>query len=366
MSNANPLLDLEVSSRGASWRFELYEGNDPMGRLTLVDRDSPPQLSVDVSRSIKRTLTNVSLIPNEIDEIDVVKWSLKLIMELDDGTVWPQGVFRWADVSRPVFSSMNGVTYTGGECSLVDQLMIVDQKLDRSVSYSPGKIITDAISELLAELPITYTVQESPAVISPTAEAISWTIGTSRLKIINELALMIGYHEFYFDNNGDGQLGPMPDPLSVLDDEVLMYPTGSRVFLGSLTRSTNLLELPNRFIVVNNGATSVPVYGSYDVPPDAPHSFENRGFFVTHVEQLQGIASQADAQYAAESLGKQWRFPFETVEFAGPPDPRHDHFNVIELDGDKFLELSWSMNLKDGSDMTHTARRTYGPQEADV
>lgn len=365
MTIANTLLDLESPNRGASWRFDLYDGFDLLGTLTLVDRDSPPNLTVDISRSIKRTLTGLSLAPNEIDEINVVRWSLKLIMELSDGTEWSQGVFRWADVSRPIFSSKNGVTFTGGECSLVDQLMIIDQQLDRSVSYAPGTVITTAISELLAELPITYTIQSSTATITPTAEAIAWSIGTSRLKVINELALMIGYHELFFDNNGTARLGPMPDPLAVPDEQVLSYPTGSRIFLGTLTRSTNLLDLPNRFIVVNNGATSVPVYGSYDIPHDAPHSFENRGFFVTHVEQLQGVASQADAQFAAESLGREWRFPFETVEFSGPPDPRHDHYNIIELDGERFFELSWAMSLRDGSDMRHVARRTYGAQSTE-
>lgn len=359
MSNA--ILDLEAVSRAASWRFDLYDGSDILGSLTLVNRDSPPSLTVDVSRSIKRTLTNLSLMPNEIEDIDVIRTSVKLIMLLTDGTEWPQGTFRWADVSRPIYSNMNGITYVGGECSLIDQLMIVDQKLDRSVGYAPGTVITDAIAALLSELPIEFNVQASTAAITPTAEAIAWPIGTSRLKIINELATMIGYHDLYFDNAGVAQLASMPDPLSAAETDTLFYPEGSRVFLGSITRSTNLLDLPNRFIVVNNGATSTPVYGEYDVPADTPHSFENRGFFVTHVEDAQGVSTQTDAQNAAEALGRLWRFPYETVEFSGPPDPRHDHYDVIEFEGERYLELSWSMALRDGTDMNHTLRRTYGP-----
>jgi hypothetical protein len=297
--------------------------------------------------------------PNEISEIDVVRWSVKLVMILSDGTEWPQGTFRWADVSRPVVSSKDGFVLIGGICSLVDQLMIVDQQLDRSVSYPPGTNITTAIAGLLAELPITFNVLSSSAVISPEAEAIAWNIGTSRLKVVNDLASMIGYHDLYFDNLGVGQLAPMPDPL-VVSGTVLQYPAGQRTFFGTATRSTNLLDLPNRFVVVNNGATQVPVYGEYDIPFDAPHSYENRGFFVTHVEQFQGLASNADAQYAAEALGRQWRFPFETVEFSGPPDPRHDHYNIVNFEGDQFLELSHSMSLRDGSDHRHVLRRTYG------
>lgn len=357
MSNA--LLDLNATSRAASWRFDLYDGSDYQGTLTLADRGSPPNLSVDTSRAIKRTLTGVVLMPGEIEEIDVVRWSMKLVMLLNDGSQWPQGTFRWADVSRPVVSSMDGVVQMGAVCNFVDQLMIVDQQLDRSVSYPPGTNITDAIVALLAELPIEFNVMSSSAMISPEAEAVSWNIGASRLKIINDLAAMIGYHDLYFNNAGVGILAPMPDPL-VVSADVLQYPVGQRTFFGTATRSTNLLDLPNRFVVVNNGATQVPVFGEYDIPADAPHSFENRGFFVTQVEQFQGIASSADATYAAQSLGRMWRFPYETVEFAGPPDPRHDHYDIVNFEGDQFLELSHNVMLRDGSDHQHVLRRTYG------
>lgn len=358
----NALLDLDATSRAASWRYDLYDGDKFQGTMELVDRGSPPNLTTDVSRSLKRTLTGVTVLPNEIDAIDVVRWSMKLVMELSDGTEWPQGTFRWADVSRPVVSKKDGVALLGAVCSLVDQLMIVDQQMDRSVSMPPGTNITDAIAGLLAELPIQYNILASSATISPAAEAIAWTIGTSRLKIVNDLASMIGYHQLYFDNVGVAQLAPMPDPL-IVSTGVLQYPEGQRTFFGTATRSTNLLELPNKFIVVNNGATSIPVYGQYEVPSSAPHSFDNRGFFVTHVEQFQGLQTNDDAQFAAESLGRQWQFPFETVEFAGPPDPRHDHYNIVNFEGDQFLELTHSMILRDGSDHKHVLRRTYGPSD---
>ena len=358
----NALLDLNgVSSRAASWVFELYEAGNSLGTLQLLDRQAPPALTVDVSRAIKRTLTGLSFLPDEVADINVIKASIKLSMQLSDGTMWPQGVFLFSDVSRNVVTNKNGITFSIGEASLVDQLLIVDQELDRSVSYSPGTVITDAIGSLLAELPITYEIQPSSAQVN-TAEAISWTIGTRRLRIINELAMMIGYHDLYFDNNGMGRLGPVLDPDTVPDDQILMYRIGQRTFLGSVTRSTNILDLPNRFVVVNNGPTDVPVVGTYDIPPGAPHSFENRGFFVTRVELSQGIASDADADYAALQLSKQWRFPFETIEFSGPPDPRHDHYQIVDFEGQRLLELNWNMTLVDGSDMTHTLRRISPPQ----
>lgn len=361
MSLLSPVLDMDLPARQASWRFDLVTPElTVLGELE-VDRDSPPQLSVDTSRSVKRTLTGVRLPPNVINEVDVVKDRVKLTMVLNDGSEWPQGVFLFSDVSRLVVTQGLDI----GLLSLVDQLLIVDQQTTRSISYEPSKQITVAIGELLAELPIAFTVVPAGAVITPSAEAISWPAGTSRLRIINELATMIGYHELFFDNTGRGQLALMPNPEEALESIVLMYPLGGRTYLGSTTRSTNLLELPNRFMVLNNGAGDIPISAIYDVPASAPHSFANRGFYIAHVEQLQGIATVSDAQSAAQSLARLWKFPFETVEFSSPPDPRHDTYNVVDFEGVRFLELSWSMSLVDGSEMRHVLRRTYEAQTAE-
>lgn len=348
-------LDMQsVAQRAATWRFDLMdEGLKILGEIH-VDRNSPPQLSVDTSRAVKRTLTGMALLPGDIDMVDVIKNRVKVTMILDNETEWAQGVFLFSDVSRIAFTSNIGVRVDIGAMSLVDQLLIVDQQVSISVSFKPGKIITDAIVELLEVLPIEFTID---AVGNTLSEAISWPAGTSRLRIVNELAAMIGYHDLFFDNEGEGQLHLVPDPNTATD--FLFYPVGGRTYLGSVTRSTDLLELPNRFVVVNNGSEQTPIYARYDLPDDAPHSIVNRGFVIPHVETTQGIATNADALVYAKALARSWRFPHETLEFTGPPDPRHDHYNVVNFENDMFLELSWNMPLQDGSEMKHVLRRVY-------
>lgn len=343
-----------VAQRAATWRFDLLDQNlNIIGELR-VDRDNVPQMSVDTSRAVKRTLTGITLLPGDIDMVDVIKNRVKVTMILDDLSEWPQGVFLFSDVSRIAFTSNAGVRIDIGAMSLVDQLLIVDQQVSISVSYKPGKIITDAIIELLQVLPINLTIDSSGTVL---AEAISWPAGTSRLRIVNELAAMLGYHDLFFDNDGMGQLHLVPDPNTSTD--FLSYPAGVRTYLGSVTRSTDLLELPNRFVVVNNGSQQTPVYARYDLPDDAPHSIVNRGFVIPHVETTQGIPTNADALVYAKALARSWRFPHETLEFTGPPDPRHDHYNVVLFEDDRFLELSWNMPLIEGGEMKHVVRRVY-------
>jgi hypothetical protein len=349
------LLDLDVSQRQCTWRFNrVDQGLRDLGPLG-VERFQAPTLSVDTSRAVKRTLTGLRLLPNALNDVNVIEERLKLTMILQDGTEWTQGVFLYSDVSRFVVSA--GIESSA--LSLVDQLLIVDQQTDTTVSFGPGTSITSAIDTLLADLPISFEMDSSPAAINPSAEAISWPAGTSRLQIVNELATMAGFHDLFFDNDGIGQLHNMPNPELVDEQDVIHYPLGSRTYRGTVTRSTNLLKLPNRFVVVNNGATSTAVFGKYDVPPDAPHSFSHRGFRITEVEDQQGVATNEDAFAAAQALARQWRFPYETVEFTGSPDPRHDTYDVIDFEGDRFLELSWSMPLVEGGGMRHVIRRTY-------
>lgn len=361
---SNTLLDMQaVSQRSASWQFDLLDQGRQIIRENLpIDRDQVPVISVDVSRAIKRTLTGLRFNPGLLETIDIVKNRLSVTMVLGDETRWPQGVFMFSDVSAVVVSS--GILIPALNC--VDQLQIVDQALDYTVAYGPGKVITDAIIELLDELPIEFNVTALGAAISPTQEAVAWPAGTSRLRIINELATMIGYHELFFDNFGVAQLHPMPNPDSVDESAVIDYPAGGRTYLGMTSLSTNLLDLPNRFIVVNTGASQTTIFGVYDVPASAAHSYENRGYRRTHVEQVQGIESNEDAVAAARALAREWRFAFETVEFAGPPDPRHDHYNILDYEGIRYFETGHAMPCQDGSVHRHVARRTYEAEPGEV
>lgn len=360
----NVLLDMQaVSQRAASWQFDLLDQGRQVVRENLpIDRDQVPTISVDTSRAIKRTLTGLRFNPGLLETIDIIKNRLKVTMVLGDGTTWPQGIFMFSDVSAVVVSS--GLLVPALNC--VDQLQIVDQALDYTVAYGPGKVITDALRELLTELPIEFSITPSGASISAAQEAVAWPAGTSRLRIINELATMIGYHELFFDNHGIAQLHPMPNPDSIDEGLMIDYPAGGRTYLGMTSLSTNLLDLPNRFIVVNTGASQVTVFGVYDVPASAAHSYENRGFRRTHVEQVQGIETNAEAVTAARALARSWRFPFETIEFSGPPDPRHDHYNVLNHEETRYFEMGWSMLCVDGSAMRHTARRTYEAEPGEV
>lgn len=363
MSSTEALDLFGRSQRQASWRFILTnQGGDPIGELG-VDRDSAPTISVDTGRPSKRTLQRVNLPPGEIHNINVVTDRLQVSMILSDGSVHPQGLYLFTASTHEALGVPLLIAHEhhAAHLDLIDQTLIVDQLTDQSYTARPHTLLTDLIQEVLSGLPVIVEVSSSGVQVG--LEAIAWPAGTNRLRIVNELAAMLGYHDLYFDNTGIGRLGPMPDPALTDAAEVIDFFSAPRVYRPSLIRSDDLLELPNRFVVIGSGASETSAVGVYTLPANAPHSIANRGFAVTHSEQLQGMESQDQAYSAAVAISRQYRFAHETIDFNSPPDPRHDHYNTISIENVRYLEVAWTMSLQEGAQMQHTARRTYSEDD---
>jgi hypothetical protein len=112
-------------------------------------------------------------------------------------------------------------------------------------------------------------------------------------------------------------------------------------------------------VTSNTNVDTAPIVGVATVPPTAPNSFTNRGFYITQAQTLQ-LFSVAQAQAVAAGLANRFTV-FETVNLNTLPDPRHDSYDVIFWNGSFWLELAWSMNLTPGGLMGHTLRKAYMP-----
>jgi hypothetical protein len=301
---------------------------------------------------------------------DVNTLSDRLLLEMitEDSTAWPQGWFLFTSsthepLSSPLLSHPAGTRdLHAGHFDLVDQGLIVDQPTPSMFAVRPNANITTSMVQILAGLPIVVNVVPAAYVLH-SKEGIGWPAGTNRMRIFNELAAMIGYTDLYFDNAGVGQSHPFPDALTTDQADVLDYSSPPRIYRPTLVFSDDLLQLPNKFIVIGSGASGANVVGSYSVPASAPHSAANRGYVVAHSEQLQGIETKIQATIAATRIAREFRFAVQTVDFSGPHDPRHDHYNTLEIEAVRFLEGAWTMTLNEGSAMRHTAYQTYPPEE---
>lgn len=359
MPTTDELLNLEgIGQRSSTFRFDVLDQGLSLIGSVMPDQSSSPTVSHDSGRTIMRTLDGLLLPPGTWEDLNLASDRIRPTMVLENGASFALGVFLFGDV--PKARSTEGRTLTA---SLVDQTLILDQGVDRTVSVAPFTPIVDAIESLLVGSPlIAWTIAASG--VTTGAAWLTWPVGTSLYKILTELAQMAALYSPYFDRDGALQFQPVPDLATAIP--TVTYATGRNIFTGTIAESDDLLTAPNRYIVTDTSATDNPVSGVWDVPADAPNSFVHRGFHVTRVENMQGLVDNAAAAAAAMALGQQDRSALSHVEFAGPPDPRHDANDVISyLIGDsttdgKYREFAWSMRLIEGGDMRHSLRRVYG------
>ena len=265
-------LDPWVGQRSATFRFHRVNGltGENLGDITPL---RGANLSHDTSRTIKRTLslnlgaTDTAAIDPLVDRIDV-------FMDLADGTEWPLGRYMFTDESAQ--------RYTSGRLanvSLNDEMFLVDQEITAGFNAS-NLGVTSAIQALLEDLPVSVTVAASPFLASQ-----SWGQGTDRGSIVEALAVTGDYFSPWFGNDKIMHFIRTFNPAMVIPQ--FDYDAGNQVVRAGIVESSNLLTAPNRFIVISNtNAGESPIVGVADVPPNAPHSFANRGFYITKTLNL--------------------------------------------------------------------------------
>ena len=107
-----------------------------------------------------------------------------------------------------------------------------------------------------------------------------------------------------------------------------------------------------------DSGTDRMITGRYQIPADAPHSRANRGYTVGRVESAQGLQWYSQANRAAYNLARSAGRAYETLSFTSTADPRHDTWEIIDALGNRWLETSWSLELRSGGAMNHNMRRT--------
>lgn len=353
----NDLLDMSpwIGQRSATFAFELVNGvtGEKLGFVHPA-RDTVPVLSHDTGRTTKRQVNNLQLDVADTAQINVISDRILISMTVG-GVSYPLGRYMFIDQTREQFTS--GIE---SNAALVDEMFIVDQPITASYSANSGigtqgALVNVALHQILDPLPIAFTAE-----ISPFSTIGSWPIGTSRGRLVEEMALDGDFFSPWFGNDQKMHFIRSFDPNTAIP--TFDYDAGNQVKRRDILNTDDLLTAPNQFIVVSNGAATqgdaaAAITGFYDVPATAPHSAANRGFVVPQVENRQ-ISTQAQANAIAINLGQRQTI-FERVELTTAPDPRHDSYDVIRWDGSNWLEIGWILPLQEGADMRHVMRKAY-------
>jgi hypothetical protein len=323
----------------------------PIGQLHPI----APGITIDnnINRDVKRTMSGLVLPRAEVASVNYFQNRLRPV-HLVAGQEYPLGVFLISDASS--------VRHSWGqtaELTLADQGLILSQLLDRSIGYSGGQSVRQAMVEVTEQLAL-------PAVEIDPSEArfggvATWSMGRDTWqRVLNDLAALAGFTSGYFDNVGTYQLrrAPTTDNMAEADHN---YDHPDRVYADSIVESNATLESPNRYVVIStSGNLPTAVVGTWDVPASAPHSYENRGFRVLAVTERQGL-SLVQANDTARVLGQQGADTYQWASFAAAPDPRHDTFQTVVWQGAVWREQAWSVGMSAGAEHRHELRRSYLP-----
>lgn len=347
------LLDLDdwIGQRSATFRFDLVDAITGYRQQVhpVIDMGIPT-ISHDTGRTIKRILSGFFLNKDDTALLTVISARIEPFMILG-GETYALGQYMYNDETRLEFSS--GDQSAG---SLYDNMFIVDQEIEQSIPFRGDFIgalpVMDIIRDTLETVPVVYTLEPSAQETVGT-----WTIGTARGYVLEQLSVDGDYFSPWFDHTNVMRFIRSFDPAAAVPR--FDFDTGNKVMADPVpTRSNDLLFAPNRFVVISNatldGSAAV---GTYDIPASAPHSFANRGFVVPSHETRQ-VKDAVDAQVIAENLGRRQTI-FERAEVYTAPDPRHDSYDVIRWRGDNWLELAWTLPCIEGARMSHVMRKAY-------
>jgi hypothetical protein len=380
----DPLFDLTIRGlRSTTFKFLLEDLTGvQLGEINPL-RNSTPTLSHDTTRSVKRTI-NLTLDVADSLRFDEILHRIRVFMVLEDGREFPLGRYMSASISRLVTSAGDFASI-----ALVDEMFVVAQPIPSSfgVAIIQAGFISDGLGRSsvylgiqefldryilfnpegewgggvvgLPQAAVRMRARERNIEFTDFASGAVWQSGTAGTSVLEDLATGGDYFSPWMGNDGTFRMIRTFDPEDVapaydLDEQ-------DTVYRDSITRTNDLLNAPNRIVVVSNSGTgdssSAPVVGTYDIPNAAPHSVQNRGFLITDVITMQ-IATRAQANAIARNIAINQRVA-ERVELTTPPDPRHDSYDVVRWDGNLWLEVAWSMALVEGGGMRHTLQRIF-------
>lgn len=341
--------------RATSYKFDLLDTQlVTVGELDVLGFDV--QIENNINRTIKRQLNGLRISPTDAREINPLVHRVRPSMIMQDGVQWPLGVFVFSDISTSPMTGTDGFTVG----TMMDQALTLDQPVNRVYGFRPGTSIQTAITGLLdASNIIEYEVDSSSSIVRG-SEWVTWPAGTKLLEIINDLCGLASYYSLFFDNAGVARVKTVPDLDGV--EPTLRYGSNvgeQRVHVDSIVETDDLLEAPNRYIVINSALGDQPVVGSWDIPASAPNSIVNRGFPVATVIDKQGVDTNAEAAAAAKAYGQADYSTYRWVTFDAAPDPRHDTFDVISWENVPYREQAWTLTLSAPGPHRHELRRIY-------
>ena len=219
-----------------------------------------------------------------------IKWASARVQPwiVVNGQAWPLGVFL---LSTP--NDEYDGTGRAWSVKLSDKVDILDDPIPVSHSVAAGANIVEAVVAAIQETGEMNT-QITPSDATLPEPGLTWSVGTSRLTIVNDLLKALNYQPVRADPWGALYAGPDTAPVDRPVTREFVEGENA-IHEATFTVERDLAKVPNRVVCLWQASSDTEVQKAVaeDHDPNSPTSYENRGRWVTKVYENEEADSQA-------------------------------------------------------------------------
>lgn len=323
--------------RKVGWRFVSVK---PSGHALEIYPSTTGELSYDDSNSPRYTLTGFVFLPLSMHRFNPNTDYVQAYLTIDDvfynlGRYYATSLSRQKDVIlSPDDDEVSDLIHIDFADGFVKLQASTEAPVVALTGADPSDIMRDAAEA--AGFPTAIAASDSRL-----GNDTTWDAFTSLYEIIDSVYPLAGHRPPWisfagvFRSVAARQVEAEAIQLESLDPVA-----------GTVTISETSLSAPNRVVVYDDQAP-YPLVGVWNAPASAPHSFANRGYYITLPQPQQGLANITAAQQAAETIGEQ--LTARTLTATIFPTPELDGPKILEYDGSLWLIRSWSLSTAPGS-----------------
>ncbi len=356
-------LNRALHAEGRRERYRLYLCNRHgvrLAELGMVSGRIDMRADADVPTSMQCEIV-------ADDSLWDVQWPsmrLQAVMEIELETgEWaecPLGLFLPATPGFSASAAGDTLRIDGYDLTLI----LREDRITSPLVIPKGTRYADAILGQIHQAGV-YTVilDDMEGALS---DDVAFDMGASRLEIVNSLLRAVNFQKLYASGAGVliGRRALLPYERQVdhvyMDDEL-------SVLTPRLGTEMDTFDVPNVVVGVVSRSDSAPLVATWENhDPASPLSIEARGRRVVRIDQLEDTLDEAALTAYVRMEGYKARAVMGQATFSTAVMPGHGVGDVLFLRifaqralgaSGRYQEVGYSMELRPGAEMTHTAER---------
>jgi len=265
------------------------------------------------------------------------------------------GMFLPQSVERE-YTGSTLLSITGYDLLILPKNDCITERL----SIAKGSQYLEAIESLLISSGMTRIIaDDSTATLQSDRD--DWDIGTSKLKIVNQLLSEMSFKSVETDSNGAALLKRYVSPTAEHIQHTYSADKASIIETDTEINS-NLFEIPNIWVatISNPDLDTALTYTYVNDNPLSKTSTTYTGQNKVKTLNIDNIATQADLENAVTKQAFEDMQGIETIKFNTAVVAEHGVNDIVALQLPQYngilTETAWEINLEEMT-MTHTGKR---------